>query len=180
MGQRGNNMNYEKLNIKKEASVLLILGILIISSTSVIATSDTKNISLKTEEFFEDFEQGIIPSGWKIIDDDKDGCNWEILESPEFPTHSGEYAIGSVSYMEPEGNLTPDNWLILPPMIVSDTSEISYWFSVVDSGHNEDLQILVSTTGGSDPDDFTDLIFEGSFSFAFWWQHTWDLSAYDG
>ena len=159
--------------LKYKASVILIVGILFLSSSTITAKT------MIFDDISEGFEGGELPQGWRIIDNDQDGYNWEILSSSEYPVHSGEYAIGSTSYMEPEGNLTPENYLVLPPMIVEENSEISYWFKVVNAGFKENIDVLVSTTGFN-PDDFTDIIFGGSLSTSFWWQHSWDISDYEG
>ena len=166
-------MKSKKGYLKYKASVLFIVGMLFLSSSTIIAKT------VIFDDLSEGFEDGELPQGWKNIDHDDDGYTWEILSSFEYPVHSGEYAIGSTSYMEPEGNLTPENFLVLPPMIIGENSEISYWFLVETAGFKENIDVLVSTTGYN-PDDFIDIIFEGSVTTSFWWQHSWDISDYEG
>lgn len=164
----------------KEASLLLIAVVLVLSAVAGAANTDiidsNNPMSMGLDTFTEGFEDGVIPDGWLNFDNDSDGNLWEILQGPEFQPYSGEYSAGTTSL----GGLYPDNWLVLPPLIISDTSELSYWLCIEDTGSHEDFEVFVSTTGNSVPDDFTDRLYGSTIPIPFWFDQTWDLSAYDG
>lgn len=163
--------------ILKEAGVLLFAAIMVLSTVVGAANVDSNNsMSMGLDTFTEGFEDGVIPDGWLNFDNDSDGNLWEILQGPEFQPYSGEYSAGTTSL----GGLNPDNWLVLPPLIISDTSELSYWLCIEDTGSHEDFEVFVSTTGNGVPDDFTDRLYGATIPIPFWFNQTWDLSAYDG
>ncbi len=133
------------------------------------------------EEFFEDFDGGGIPEGWTIVDADGDGYNWEntIDDGFGFDAHSGEGAMTSASYVNGVGALTPDNWLITPPIEIGATSVLSYWHDAQDPNWADEYYYVKVSTTGNDIADFTDTIWEGTTP-ADWAQITLDLSAYAG
>jgi len=84
----------------------------------------------------EGFEDGVLPTGWVIINDDYDG--WSINEDPSH-AHTGDYCAIAISNIN--GN---DDWLITS-QIAAETGDylIFYarsWFST------EDIEIMISTT----------------------------------
>ena len=79
---------------------------------------------------------------WTVLDVDGDGFSWttDVVDS----------VIGSASYINGEGALTPDNWLISPQMQFStgSTYTLSWQTSALDASYyNEHYGIYVSTTG---------------------------------
>lgn len=159
---------------------------LLASSISVVGTVSitSRDISLMAhlDTFMEDFENGVIPYGWLNVDHDGDGFNWEVLQSPKFPAHSGNYSAGSASYVNEVGPLTPDNWLILPGLVISSSSEISYWVAAQDQNWSEEhLEVWISTSGTTIP-DFTDEVdsFTLPMGSADWSLRTVDISMYEG
>jgi len=161
-------MKNEK-KIMNRASVLLIAAVMILSALAVTANtedetqgfivgregfiSDNPQIStpssqaLTTDTFFEGFEGGVLPDGWLNIDNDGDGFKWSVVTLPGHPPHSGEYSMMSESWQPPNNPLTPDNFLITPPLTVTDASELSYWVAAQDPAWSQErIQIWISTT----------------------------------
>jgi len=129
----------------------------------------------------EDFEGGSLPAGWLAIDNDGDGFNWinTIEQGFGFDAHSGTGAMTSASYDNTAGPLTPDNWLITPPIPISDLSQLIYWHDAQDPAYaDEHYFIKVSTTDAALA-SFTTTIFDG-VTPADWTENTIDLSQFAG
>ncbi len=172
--------------ISKSIFVLFLAIILILSSTIVIAqqirinSNDFRRTSRDT--FFFGFEVGDIPYGWYNVDYDGDSFSWEIMQPPEFPPHSGNYSAGSASYINEVGALTPDNWLILPGLVASITSELTYWVAAQDPEWSEEhLEVWISTSGIT-IENFTDEVdsYTIPYGYSNWTMRSVDLSMYDG
>ncbi len=176
--------------IFKEAGILLVVATLIL--TTVAATANTQTtVKVKDpiiesfDTFTEGFEGGVVPpAGWLNIDYDGDGFLWTIIEPPGFPPHSGDYSAGSESWdAVQQVPLTPDNWLITTPMIASGTTELSYWVAAQDPlWAEEHIEVWISTTGTTVPDDFTDQVddYTCPAGSSDWFERVIDLSSYDG
>ena len=120
-------------------------------------------INDRVSDFYEDFANG-IPATWTVLDADGDGNTWY--------SYSG--TAGSDSW---DGSaLTPDNWLITPQITFTQPRQLAFW--VYDSGYNEYYSVSISTTG-TDPADFTDVLFEGNATGG-WTHMSYDISAYQG
>ncbi|PKP04728.1 MAG: hypothetical protein CVU11_04040, partial [Bacteroidetes bacterium HGW-Bacteroidetes-6] len=104
----------------------------------------------------EQFEDGILPTGWIITDADGDGNNWEFDNSGSLTTHSGTGAATSASWAT--NPLTPDNWLIAPAVDLSNTVpsySLRYYVMGQDPAWEEEhYGVYVSTTGTA-PANFT-------------------------
>jgi len=76
--------------------------------------------------------------------------------------------------------LTPDNWLISPPITISRGDSLSYWvgsYSAID--YAEHYSVLISTTT-PDPLQFTTVLYEETLASAAWAYHAFDLDDYQG
>ena len=130
-----------------------------------------------TSLFFEDFENSTsLPSGWKALDADDDGYNWEIKTGSSY-AYVGENYASSASYNNTAGALTPDNWLITPKITLG--TKVSAWLRGRGSDYaSEHFAFYVSTTG-TNPSDFVkvspEYITTGEYE-----QYTADLSDYTG
>lgn len=114
---------------------------------------------------------------WTFIDNDGDGYGWTLQSIP----YNGNNSIGSASYINNVGALTPDNWMITPQLqFTADNSYQLSWFTgIVDVNYyQEHYGVYVSTTGTS-VSDFT-LIQQYTINDTNWSYHTLDLSAYAG
>lgn len=149
-----------------KATVVIALAFAMIIPASAI-TTDTKVTAEKTlssapltklDTFTEGFEGGVIPAGWLNADYDGDTYIWNIVVAPSHPSHTGSYSAMSESYVNPPGPgaITPDNWLITPPLAITETSTLSYWVAAQDAlWSQEHIEVWVSTTGTTVPGDFT-------------------------
>lgn len=128
-------------------------------------------------------------NGWTTIDADGDGYGWVLgtqvggiyLEgdwSMGGQGHSPQDLVVSGSASNIAGNLHPDNYLVSPKVILGGT--ISFWAK----GQDHDLcaevfGVAVSTTGRSNPADFT-MVGEKKTATADWVLYEFDLSEYAG
>jgi len=134
-----------------------------------------------TEDFFEGFEAGTLPTGWVTYDEDGDTYNWEntAINYDIFEAHDGLYCMTSASYINGVGALTPDNWLVTPALDITAASELKFWVAAQDADwSDEQYYVKVSTTGNAVA-DFTETIHD-AVSPATWGEVTLDLSAYAG
>lgn len=97
----------------------------------------------------ESFNAGTLPPGWKTIDADGDGYNWDATTG--FVGHYGGLCISSSSYL-PNMPLSPDNYLISP--LLEGARMIEYWVSNQDYPCFEYYAVCASSTG-NDIADFS-------------------------
>ena len=136
--------------------------------------------------------------GWTSINADGDNYDWTITSTTigsgnPVPCHSGSDCVGSASFNQ--GPRTPDNYLVSPAK--AQYSQISFWAAAYKTDFPaEHYGVAVSTTGNTDPNDFTTIWEEtmtakgsttgakremnGSKEVGTWYQKTIDLSAYAG
>ena len=113
--------------------------------------------------FVEDFESA-LSACWLNIDNDGDGYTW--MSTSDFngnlTPHSGEGAYISESYNSTSGALTPDNWLITPPInIPANGGFVSWWVAGQDPDYVADhYEVKVSTNGSTNLSDFTTIYSE--------------------
>lgn len=134
-----------------------------------------------TEDFFEGFEAGTLPTGWMSYDVDNDGYKWDntAVEFDIFDAHTGLYCMTSASYRNDVGALTPNNWLVTPAMEVTATSELKFWIDAQDALYSgEQYYVKVSTTGNAVA-DFTTTI-HTAVPAGDWSEVVLDLSAFAG
>ena len=155
----------------------------------------TKSVTLtlgKQVIYAEDFMGGVpdndefwLPEGWQAIDNDGDGFNWY------FSVRNGLGQMRSQSYDSSNGlPLNPDNWLILPEIDLTTTSDgalVTFRYTVGVSAttpryRKEHYGIFVSV--GSDALENFSLLFEETFTEETpqWTalERTVDLSAFAG
>ena len=139
--------------------------------TPVVPTPPEGNI-------FFDFNDGIMR--WTTIDGDGDGFNWEMRQNwgnPENP-----FSVTSASYDDFSSTiLYPKNYMVTPYKL--DCEEISFIACAQDVYNPaEHFGIAVSTTGNTNPSDFTvvwetDMTGKGPGQ---WYHYDVDLRAYQG
>ena len=111
-----------------------------------------------TLPFTDGFENGLVY--WTAVDADGDGYTWM---DGGFDGHSGESAIGSASYINNIGVLTPDNWLISNQFTSpAGGVTIEWWeYGVDNNDYADNYSVYVSPNGGNQPSNFTNEIFNG-------------------
>jgi hypothetical protein len=133
---------------------------------------------INTYPWTQDFETEFWRNCISVIDADGDGNNW--YRGTTVP-HSGTYMATSASYASVA--LTPDNYLILPPLLVPPSgARLSFWVAPQDtSWRAEHYEVLISTTG-TDTADFSTSLFSETIAFNAWTLRTVDIlgTAYAG
>jgi hypothetical protein len=147
------------------------------NATITIAVDDDGEIPPVYPSLENDFEC-LFPEDWTRIDNDNDGWNWTLL-SGSVP-HSGNFCIGSASWRGTA--LTPDNYLITPPLSLSGNEELHYWVSTLSSSFPEEHYYVKLSTTGTNSDDFTAILFEETLteSNTIYQERVIDLSTYEG
>ena len=120
----------------------------------------------------ESFEDGVIPVGWKVVDNDGDGHQWEAFQTTA--AHTGDY-VARVHY-NASGN---DDWLITPQLSVSAGDTFSFWARSYSSSYLEDFEVWLSTTGNNISNFTVQLDSVTDVPYA-WTHYSYDLSTYDG
>jgi len=110
---------------------------------------------------------------WTTIDADGDGYSWD--------TESFTGAIGSASYINNVGALTPDNWLVGPQMQLATGSgySLSWIHAAIDSVYCAEHYGVYVSTSGTATSDFT-LLQDYTLSSHLPATMTLDLSQYAG
>ena len=142
---------------------------IILLAVAMLAFSANAQITV----FSEDFEAGVIPAGWTLIDSDGDGQNWEIFNQSHATEYDG-YSMASFAQ-----NTTPDDWLVTPAITLGSSSTLTFWR--LKGGYmtvNDHYGVYVSTTSATDLSSFTLLLEETPPAGIAWEQKTVDLSAY--
>ena len=128
---------------------------------------------------FEDVSFG----AWTTIDADGDGNNWYSLVNEDIPGHDGSLGIAtSASYYG--GALTPDNYLVSPPITFG--GSISFYACAQDADWAaEHFGVAISTNGNTNAANFTTIQewtmnADGTRTQGAWGLYTVDLSAYSG
>lgn len=121
---------------------------------------------------------------WTFIDNDGDGYGWDYnyFNGNTNYTHSGSGVVGSASFINEVGALSPDNWMISPAIEIpaNETNmKLSWYVGGVDPNYyNENYSVLVSTTG-TNLSDFSQVFTERVSSVNFTKKEV-NLSAYAG
>ena len=114
---------------------------------------------------------------WTILDVDNDGYSWTTTELPG--TISG--TLGSASYINNVGALTPDNWLISPQIQFSSGSNytLSWQVWAPDTSYYAEHYGVYVSTSGTATSNFT-LVQEYTMTTADTTNMTLNLSSYAG
>lgn len=151
-------------------------GSVTLTSGSLTATINVSGTAIDCSgieqlPFAENFDSA-LPQCWTILDEDGDGYTWASSTDPydyfvadadlSGSGHNGSNGfILSGSYTNvTQTALTPDNWLITPPLAIpTEGATLSFFVAAQDASYaNEHYGVYVSTTGTS-ASDFT-LLYE--------------------
>ena len=130
----------------------------------------------------EGFETGTLPTGWLVQDSDGDGYTWDatFLYQEEGAAHTGDGIIGSASYINGVGALTPDNWLISPAITMTAAANLTFWVKGQDASDNaENYSVYVATSNTVAAFSATTAVLTGTTTGS-WEQKTVNLSSYVG
>ena len=127
--------------------------------------------------YFNGFENG-LPDGWTLIDADGDGYCWSETDDLLGNAHGGVAYLSSASYLNDQGALTPDNWLISSRLPLN--GMLKLWMKGQDSNDFlEHVAIYVSTTGNALA-DFTDILLPETVVTNEYLEYSVNLSQYAG
>ena len=130
---------------------------------------------------FEDISE---VAEWLTADADGDGQEWTLFRdaSGEIP-YEGTGFLGSYSYLNNVGPLTPDNWTITQNLTLPDDADeisLKYFIRGVDDTYfAENYSVYVGPANPSNTGQFTRLFGE-TIATAGWNEKVVDLSAYAG
>ena len=130
---------------------------------------------------FEDISE---VAEWLVADADGDGQEWSLFRdaSGEIP-YEGTGFLGSYSYLNNVGPLTPDNWTITQNLTLPDDADeisLKYFIRGVDDTYfAENYSVYVGPANPSNTGQFT-RIFGETIAVAGWNEKVVDLSAYAG
>ena len=132
------------------------------------------------EGYYYSFSDGTL-GVWTTIDADGDGFEWMGAGESGYGLEGRDGTEGTLafsqSYINNYGALTPDNYLVSPKMALD--GSITFYAKGQDaSWAAEHFGVAVSTSGNTDPSDFT-TIAEWTAT-GYWTEYTVDLSSYAG
>ena len=86
----------------------------------------------------------------------------------------------SASFINGVGVLTPDNWAITPKLTIpANGATIEWWEAPLNVQYPDFYGVFVSTTG-TNPADFTQMIYSGNTNVSGWRKHSRSLGAFAG
>lgn len=102
------------------------------------------------------FEAGEDYKCWNFVDVDGDGYSWDLeFWSGSQYVHGGSGAVGTASYINNIGALSPDQWMITPELVIpAEGANLSYYVGGISQMYGDKYSVYVSTTG-ADPSNFT-------------------------
>ncbi len=123
----------------------------------------------------EGFESGAIPIDWTILNEDGGTQVWEASTSQPY---TGSYSA-RVRYET--SSLDNDDWLITPPLNIQAGVEdtLKFWVRTYSSTYSDSFEVRLSTTG-TNPADFTTVLFDTVGNMGTYEQLSFPLDAYDG
>ena len=139
-----------------------------------------------TDGYAFDFEQDYVEGrliGWKSVDADGDGYNWNLSPIGEGYGHNGSNGVVmSYSYSNYSGALNPDNYLVSPQLaITANNHYVTFYASALDEAYPADhFGLAVSTTGTSASDFTTIQEWTMTAKQGGWHEYTVDLNSYVG
>ena len=160
-------------------AVVILLGVVPIAASAA---------TVETVLFYEGFEgSSALPAGWTAYDVDGDGYNWRI-NSGGTNGYLGGNCLESCSAMNGASRLTPDEYVVLPPLAIPASVESSYELSFqirtsYMSGYSDYITVYVSTAPVVDPTALTDdqiVLNKRYYSGSTYQEMTADLDAYRG
>ena len=156
------------------------------------------SVKAQVPVFSENFDAG-MPAGWTQIDANNDAMGWEHSSNPAsyfaagtdlsgsgHNSSTGFVLSGSYSNVTNQA-ITPDNWLITPPITLTANSDLSFYVCAQDASYAlEHYGVYITTGSGTTTSEFTLLFQEtidnngGSRVQGAWGHKTYSLASYTG
>lgn len=159
--------------------IFVTMNKIFLLSLSLAATLCLGTTRAQTEVFNEDF-QGGIPSTWTILDLDSLTPHPNVSQydtawiATEDPDSLEDIVAGATSYFEPAGQA--NRWLITPQINLGAYGNILYWNAKTHDASFEDSYLVLISTTGVNPEDFTDTVGIYAFENAYWTERSINLS----
>ncbi len=138
--------------------------------------------AIDTFPWSEGFEGTTFPpAGWAMFDADADANVW-FTYSVAATAHTGTKSAASASWLSGSGALTPDNWLISPPINVPAARVeymIEWYMGAQDPAFPAEHYGVYVSTASTDTTDFTELFVE-TLPDGLWHYRSQSLAAYAG
>lgn len=178
-----------------------------ISGTTTNNTVTQKPYMEGFEPYHEDGTDFQV-QGWVRRDNDGDGYNWLLVNNPSMaksgnwlaaslswisdakaqpeaisPLKSSSIQLTGADkgLRNPAGDkpaLTPDNWLISPPITISAGDSLSYWIGSYSATWPAEHYALLVSTGDPDPSQFTTTLIEETLATDAWQYRAFSLDAF--
>jgi len=152
----------------KRILTLLILSVMALGSRAQVL-------------FSQDFQTGSIdPMTAVDVDGRTVASNVSLIAGPTFQTfqQGGNFVAVSTSWFDPPGQA--DDWLISPPITVTDANTFLYWRAYTpDANYRDGYQVRISTTDNAVA-SFTNLALNVAQELTSWTQRSVKLNAYVG
>ena len=179
----GNNMKKIKNGKKvvKEASVLLIAVVLILTSVAAMANTIRTSPVLTGRDTIldEGFEDGVMPpSGGWYTDELNLVTPWTIVDAVTYPdfVHSGDYAAW-INYDTPNPS---DNWLVSPDLDLTGYDSVTLVFWAESNINWPTATMELHIRGDGFDDTIWDMVQDEVWSDFIYREMTFDLSSYIG
>jgi hypothetical protein len=165
---------------------MTLTNVVVVVGDTVEVTADLIPSVTAISEGFEAVADNALPVGWIQVDVDNATCpdplfpgqysRWRVRGLAGIPAHGGSRVC--LNHFN-AGQVPNDDWLIPPQQNLLSPIVLSYWIASLDPDFLESYELRVSTTG-TQPADFTNLIYSATGIDTTYAQHTHDLSAYAG
>ncbi|MCX6600360.1 MAG: choice-of-anchor J domain-containing protein [bacterium] len=163
-----------------------LTNVIVLVNDTVDVTADLSPSVTAIDEGFEAVADNALPVGWIQVDVDNATCpdllfpgeysRWRVRGMTDIPAHSGSRVC--LNHYN-AGAAPNDDWLILPQQNLASPIALSYWIASELEAYPESYELRVSTTG-TQPADFTNLIYSATDIPEAWTQHTHILSQFAG
>ncbi len=125
----------------------------------------------------ESFELDSLPECWVIYDQDEDDSEWEIDSSGI--AFDGDNLMRSYSFVPGFGALSPDNYLVSPPLNISEGDSLYYVVAALSDFFPNEFYSIEVAMNGNQPEDFIE-IFSETLNSTDWEGRSLDMSDYAG
>lgn len=137
-----------------------------------------------TMPYTEGFESGL--GGWTTIDHNADGLTWNASPygTNTITAHGGSGFIGNSSWASGVGAITPDDYLVSPPIVITSAAVLSWYERAANNNYcAEHYSVYLSTSGGNLSDFSSVPLFGATLTYStvgLWARQEVDLSPYVG
>ena len=126
----------------------------------------------------ESFEADTLPGCWVSYNEDGDIFNW-FIDSATVDAFDGGQYMRSSSFIEGFGALTPDNYLVSAPVVISEGDSLYYVVSAFSEFFPNEFYSIEVAINGNQPGDFIE-IYSETLSSTNWEGRSIDMSEYTG